>query len=94
MWLMVLIKALTHLLYELLYTLDNMLVELKVKQREKNILNDLSNNIAEHSNKRGTALRVKKNIKETGCRLLSKSSYFPVPQIYKLMTCTKKKINK
>lgn len=55
MWLMVLIKALTHLLYELLYTLDNMLVELKVKQRGKNILSDLSNNIAEHSNKRGTA---------------------------------------
>lgn len=63
MWLMVLIKALTHLLYELLYTLDNMLVELKVKQREKNILSDLSNNIAEHSNKRGTALRVKKKHK-------------------------------
>lgn len=71
MWLMLLIKALTHLLYELLYTLDNMLVELKVKQREKNILSDLSNNIAEHSNKRGTTLRVKK-IKETGWRLLSK----------------------
>lgn len=43
----------THLLYELLHALDNMLVELKEKQIKHFVMSDLSSSISEQRYRKG-----------------------------------------